>query len=210
MNGIELTRQIRALGDNTKIIMLTAYDWDDIEEEARAAGVNEFCSKPLFIYDLRNALLNIFGKKENSGEPAFSDTDETESFAGRRLLLVEDNEFNREIALDILSGYGFCMEAAENGAQALDRVAASEPGYYDLVLMDIQMPVMDGHEATRRIRALDNPELASIPIIAMTANAFDEDKKKALDIGMNGFLSKPVMIDEVISVLKSILDDKKG
>ena len=132
------------------------------------------------------------------------DKNETESFVGRRLLLVEDNEFNREIALDILSGYGFCMESAENGAEAVEKVEASEPGYYDLVLMDIQMPIMDGHEATRRIRALDNSELASIPIIAMTANAFDEDKKAAMDSGMNGFLSKPVVIDEVIRVLQEV------
>lgn len=126
-------------------------------------------------------------------------------FAGKKLLLAEDNELNREIALEILGGYGFDIDTAENGAEALEKVALSKPGDYDLVLMDIQMPVMDGYEATRRIRALENPNLAAIPILAMTANAFDEDRRAAADCGMDRFLSKPINIDEMIQVLQEVL-----
>ena len=129
----------------------------------------------------------------------------TEDFAGKRLLLVEDNELNREIACMILCKYGFELETAENGQEAVEMVAAAAPGYYDLVLMDIQMPIMDGHEATRRIRALANPELAKMPIVAMTANAFDEDRKAAKDCGMNGFISKPINMQEVIQALRTNL-----
>ena len=131
---------------------------------------------------------------------------EIENFKGKHLLLVEDNELNREIAQEILCEYGFYIDAAENGAEAVKKVASSKPGEYDLVLMDIQMPVMDGHEATRQIRKLDDPQLASIPIMAMTANAFDEDKKAAVDSGMNGFVSKPIVMEEIIQELKNMFE----
>ena len=126
-------------------------------------------------------------------------------FTGRRLLLVEDNDLNREIACMMLCKYGFDLETAENGREAVDMVAASAPGYYDLVLMDIQMPIMDGHEATKRIRALENKELARVPIVAMTANAFDEDRKAAKECGMNGFISKPINMQEVLKALRDNL-----
>ena len=128
-----------------------------------------------------------------------------QDFAGKRLLLVEDNELNREIACMILCKYGFDLETAENGQEAVEMVAAAPPGYYDLVLMDIQMPIMDGHEATRQIRALDNLELAKVPIVAMTVNAFDEDRKAAKDCGMNGFISKPINMQEVLQALRDNL-----
>lgn len=126
---------------------------------------------------------------------------------GKKLLLVEDNEFNREIASEILGDYGFCIDTAENGAQALEKVSSSKPGEYDLVLMDVQMPVMDGYEATRRIRMLEDSAKSSITIIAMTANAFDEDRKAALDCGMDGFISKPINVKEVIHALNSFLNE---
>ena len=127
-------------------------------------------------------------------------------FEGRRLLLVEDNELNREIAMEILGEYGFILDAAENGAVAVEKVANSAPGTYDLILMDIQMPVMDGYEATRRIRALENRKLAEIPILAMTANAFDEDRRAAEENDMDGFLAKPIQMEKVIHLLKQVLE----
>ena len=125
------------------------------------------------------------------------------------MLLAEDNELNREIAVEILSEYGFVMDTAENGAAAVEKISASQPGDYDLVLMDIQMPVMDGYQATRLIRALNHPALSAIPILAMTANAFDEDRKAAAACGMNGFLSKPIHIEELIRTLDSVFGSEE-
>ena len=205
MNGIEVTRQIRSLGDDTPIIILTAYDWSDIEEEARAAGVTAFCAKPMFMSDIRDTLMTAIGQKQAEAETAILPTAGSD-FRGRYILLVEDNELNSEIAAEILNEYGFLVDTAENGAEAVEKVKNSKPGNYDLVLMDVQMPVMNGYEATKQIRALDNPALAGITILAMTANAFDEDKKKALECGMDGFLSKPIVIEELISILQKNLD----
>ena len=205
MNGIEVTRQIRSLGDDTPIIILTAYDWSDIEVEARAAGVTAFCAKPMFMSDIRDTLMTAIGQKQAEAETAILPTAGSD-FRGRYILLVEDNELNSEIAAEILNEYGFLVDTAENGAEAVGKVKNSKPGNYDLVLMDVQMPVMNGYEATKQIRALDNPALAGITILAMTANAFDEDKKKALECGMDGFLSKPIVIEELISILQKNLD----
>lgn len=205
MNGIEVTRQIRSLGDETPIIILTAYDWSDIEVEARAAGVTAFCAKPMFMSDIRDTLMTAIGQKQAEAETAILPTAGSD-FRGKCILLVEDNELNSEIAAEILNEYGFLVDTAENGAEAVEKVKNSKPGNYDLVLMDVQMPVMNGYEATKQIRALDNPALAGITILAMTANAFDEDKKKALECGMDGFLSKPIVIEELISILQKNLD----
>ena len=205
MNGIEVTRQIRSLGDDTPIIILTAYDWQDIEEEALAAGVTAFCSKPMFMSDLRESLLAALGQKKEKKESSVYDLEDKQSFEGKRVLLVEDNQLNREIAGELLSGYGFIVDVAENGQQAVEKVISCEEGVYDLVLMDIQMPIMNGYEATRAIRSLDDERLASIPVIAMTANAFDEDRKAALDSGMDDFLSKPIDIKELVATLRNIL-----
>ena len=150
MNGIEVTRQIRSLGDDTPIIILTAYDWSDIEVEARAAGVTAFCAKPLFMSDIRETLLTAIGQKQTV-------TDDTilpyagSDFKGRCILLVEDNALNSEIAVEILNEYGFLVDTAENGEVAVEKVKNSVPGNYDLVLMDVQMPVMNGYEATKAI-----------------------------------------------------------
>lgn len=209
MNGIEVTRQIRRLGDETPIIILTAYDWSDIEEEARGAGVTAFCSKPMFLSDLRETLMTAIGLQEAESGDILPHADETLDFKSKHLLLVEDNELNREIALEILGEYGFHIDIAENGAIAVERIATSSPGEYDLILMDIQMPVMDGYEATRSIRTLDNPAHSEIPILAMTANAFDEDRRAAIDAGMNGFLSKPIQIEELIQTLQSVFGRNK-
>ena len=127
-------------------------------------------------------------------------------FRGKRILLVEDNELNSEIAVELLNAYGFVVDTAENGAEAVEKVKNSTPGNYDLVLMDVQMPVMNGYEATKQIRALNDPALAGITILAMTANAFDEDRKKALECGMNGFLSKPIVIEELIGTLQKNIE----
>lgn len=205
MNGIEVARRIRRLNDDVPIIILTAYDWNDIEAEAREAGVTAFCSKPMFMSELRDTLLAALGHRDVKEEQILPGVDDRNRFEGKRLLVVEDNELNREIAVEILEEYGFHIDTAENGAEALDIISSSRPGEYDLVLMDIQMPVMDGYEATRRIRALDAPALSAIPVVAMTANAFDEDRKAAAECGMNGFISKPINMDEVIQVLKHVL-----
>ena len=205
MNGIEVTRQIRSLGDDTPIIILTAYDWSDIEVEARAAGVTAFCAKPLFMSDIRDTLMTAIGQKQADAEDTILPTAGSD-FRGRCILLVEDNELNSEIAAEILNEYGFLVDTAENGADAVKKVKNSKPGKYDLVLMDVQMPVMNGYDATKQIRALDDPALAEITILAMTANAFEEDKKKALECGMDGFLSKPIVIEELISTLQKNLD----
>ena len=204
MNGIEVTRQIRSLHDDTPIIILTAYDWSDIEVEAKAAGVTAFCAKPMFMSDLRETLMRALGQKQTDAVQGLL-PDKNADFKGKHILLVEDNELNREIAQEILREYGFLVDSAENGAVAVEKVSNAAPGSYDLVLMDVQMPIMDGYTATRKIRALDDPARAKLPILAMTANAFDEDRRNALESGMNGFLSKPIVIDDLVQELRKIL-----
>ena len=204
MNGIEVTRQIRSLHDDTPIIILTAYDWSDIEVEAKAAGVTAFCAKPMFMSDLRETLMSALGQKPADAVQRLL-PDKNADFKGKHILLVEDNELNREIAQEILREYGFLVDSAENGAVAVEKVSTAAPGSYDLVLMDVQMPIMDGYTATRQIRALDDPARAKLPILAMTANAFDEDRRNALESGMNGFLSKPIVIDDLVQELHKIL-----
>ena len=204
MNGIEVTRRIRSLNDDTPIIILTAYDWSDIEVEAKAAGVTAFCSKPMFMSDLRETLMSALGQKQTDAAQGLL-PDKNADFKGKNILLVEDNELNREIAQEILREYGFRVDTAENGAVAVEKVSTAAPGSYDLVLMDVQMPIMDGYTATRKIRALDDPARAKLPILAMTANAFDEDRRNALESGMSGFLSKPIVIGDLVQELHKIL-----
>ena len=199
-SGIETARRIRnVVGDEVPIIILTAYDWADIEGEARSAGVTAFCAKPLFMSDLKSALLmanNLISKEEDE-TAAWTLAD----FSGKRILLVEDIELNREIAQAILEEAGFEVESAPDGTDAVAMVEKSEEYYYDAVLMDVQMPIMDGYEATRTIRNMARDDVKTLPIIAMTANALEEDKEAALKNGMNAHLAKPIDVEVFMEVL---------
>ncbi|MDD6188750.1 MAG: response regulator [Clostridiales bacterium] len=201
MNGVETVRRIRKMiGDSTPIIILTAYDWSDIEAEAREAGVTAFVMKPLFMSELREVLtrpVRVELKKEEAVEPV--------DFTGKKILLVEDNELNQEIAVEILKEAGFVVDVADDGIVAVDKMASAASDCYDLILMDVQMPRMNGFIATREIRTLSDNKKANIPIVAMTANAFDEDKKLAFEAGMNGFVAKPINIDALMRTLADIL-----
>ena len=202
-SGIETARKIRnAVGEEAPIIILTAYDWTDIEEDARAAGVTAFCAKPLFMSDLKSALLaanDLIGSEEKKAAWTLAD------FTGKRVLLVEDIELNREIAEVILLEAGFEVETAPDGTGAVEMVKKSDEYYYDAILMDVQMPIMDGYEATRTIRAMRREDVKTLPIIAMTANALEEDKEAALKNGMNAHIAKPLDMDVFIGVLSQFL-----
>ncbi len=210
LSGLEVVRQIRAVvGNSTPIIIVTAYDWTAFEDEARAAGVNAFCNKPIFLSELRDILISTTGSLHGarSTQPESPIPSPPKHLEGARLLLTEDNELNREIAEEILTDSGFVVETAEDGTVAVEKVKNSAPGYYALVLMDIQMPVMDGYEATRAIRALEDPKLANIPIVAMTANAFDEDRRRALESGMNDHVAKPIDVGTLLKTITKVLDE---
>lgn len=203
MNGVEVARRIRKeTGDNVPIIVLTAYDWSDIEVEAKEAGVTAFCNKPLFLSELSSCLQSVLRPKSPEEENAEKDLPPRHT---GRILLAEDVEMNQELAVVLLESAGFSVDVADNGQIAFDMMAKSEPGYYQAVLMDVQMPVMDGYEATRRIRNLENHALASIPIIAMTANAFTEDREEAIKCGMNGHIAKPIDVQVLFKTLDNVL-----
>ncbi len=204
MDGVETTKEIRKLlGDEVPILIISAYDWSDIEEEARAAGAHGFISKPLFKSNLYLGLSHyINGVTEEADEheePLYD-------FTGKRILLAEDNDLNWEIANEILSSAGFEMEWAENGKICVDKFEQSAVGTYDVILMDIRMPVMDGYGAAKAIRALDRPD-ADIPIIAMTADAFSEDVRRCLECGMNAHIAKPIDINNLIQHLQKYLKE---
>ena len=205
MSGIETVKKIRSVvGEETPIIVLTAYEWADIEEDAKRAGVTAFCAKPLFMSDLKSVLLAA-NRMESTGaaesEPVWTETD----YSGKRLLLVEDNELNREIAEVILEEAGFMVESAPDGTDAVAMMEKAEEGYYDAILMDVQMPVMNGYEATKEIRAMQRKDVKTLPIIAMTANAMEDDKEAALKSGMNAHLAKPLDVELLMSVLRQYL-----
>ena len=200
LDGVETTRQIRQIvGDSTPIIILTSYHWDDIIDEAKQAGVDSFVAKPLFAGNVLDEFQEAFKAKNEILLAAKAD------LKGRRVLLAEDVTINAEIMLMILASREIQADLAENGQLALDKFKEHEEGYYDAILMDMRMPVMDGLEATRQIRALDRQDAKEIPIIALTANAFDEDVQRSLQAGLNAHLSKPVDAQALFSTLESLI-----
>ncbi|MBP5774969.1 MAG: response regulator [Clostridiales bacterium] len=206
LNGIETVRRIRkVIGDSAPIIILTAYDWADIEDEAREAGVTAFCSKPLFMSELRKVMAQPFMADHEDQAKEKKEEEELPDLSGHRVLLAEDNQLNRILAENILQSAGLEVEIANDGSEAVEKMKSAAAGYYDLILMDIQMPVMDGYEATRQIRALEDKDKASIPIVAVTANAFEEDRQVAMDAGMNGHLAKPYDVPAIMKTLKELL-----
>ena len=199
MNGIQVAREIRrSLGHNVPILLISAYDWSEFEAEAREAGVDGFISKPLFKSTLYYGLQKYMGVEESAEEQDKQHMD----LSGRRILVAEDNDLNWEVLNELLSDAGMKLEWAENGQICVDMFAQSEQGYYDAILMDVRMPVMNGHEATTAIRALERADAQSVPIIAMTADAFSEDVQKCLDCGMNAHTAKPINLEEVLFLLR--------
>lgn len=199
MDGLSVAKQIRQIVDkDMPIILISAYDWSDFESEARAAGINGFISKPLFRSTLFYSLKEYMCNDTAPQDTITKDTDLT----GHRVLVAEDNDLNWEILNDLLTDIGMVLERAENGKICLEMFQNSEPGYYETILMDIRMPIMNGYESTRAIRGLSRPDAQSIPIIAMTADAFSEDIKNCLDSGMNAHTAKPVNLEELLSLLK--------
>lgn len=202
-SGIETVKRIRKIvGDGAPIVILTAYDWADVEEEARKAGVSGFVAKPLFMSDLQHALSKALGHHEDE---ANEEEEEEPDFTGKRILLVEDVEMNRQLARFVLTEMGLQVDEAPDGTDAVRMMEEVPENYYDMILTDVQMPIMDGYEATRTIRRLDRKDVKDIPIIAMTANAFDEDKENALKAGMNGHIAKPLDINKLVEVLKKYM-----
>ncbi len=198
LSGVETVRQIRErVGEDLPILVMTSYDWSDIEEEARAAGVDAFMPKPFFVFTFQQALESLYAARDK--EDASPDLEDV--LKGMRFLVAEDNELNAEILFEMMDMEGARCELAVNGQEAVEMFQRSDPGHYDMILMDVQMPVMNGYEATRAIRACGHPRAKRIPIVAMTANAFAEDVRNARDAGMNGHLTKPVDMEAVKTLL---------
>ena len=200
MDGLETTRQLRAaVGTETPVIILTSYNWDEIVDEAKAAGVDTFAAKPLFAGTVLDEFREAF-KKKNAERAR-----ETVNLKCRRVLLAEDITVNAEIMIMVLSMRDIQVDHAENGRIAVEMFEEHEENYYDAVLMDMRMPEMDGLEATRRIRAMNRKDAKTIPIIALTANAFDEDVQRSMQAGLNAHLSKPVEPDVLFETLEGLL-----
>jgi len=206
MDGVDTTREIRKIvGNESAIIILTAYKWDDILEEALEAGVDSFISKPVFA----NVVIEEFKASLNKKKALKENRKNTADLAGKRILLAEDMKVNAEIMLMVLEMREMQVELAENGLIALEKFEASEEGHFDAILMDMRMPEMDGLEATRRIRELDREDAKNVPIIALTANAFDEDVQRSLQAGMNAHLSKPVQPEVLYDTLESLIAEMR-
>lgn len=210
MNGIETAREIRrTVGPDITIILLSAYDWSDYEEEARDAGIDDFIQKPLLKSRLAYTLKKFLNGNRPEARMMTGSGTSPISHHGKRILIVEDNLLNMEIATELIAMTGIMTDTAENGKVAVDKMAAAPDGYYDLIFMDMQMPVMDGCEASRQIRKLDRPDARTLPIIAMTANAFAEDIEKTRQAGMNEHVAKPIDYERLKSVLDRWLNKKE-
>lgn len=206
LDGVETIRRIRKEVDSAlPILLISSYDWSDVEKEAKDAGVNGFLSKPLFRSTLYQKINEIIGNNVSAAE-AESDYSDLQ---GLNILIAEDNDINWEIISTLLDSYGISTERAENGRVALEKIKEAEKGKYLLVFMDIQMPEMNGLDATRAIRALDDPWASSIPIVAMTADAFSENITECLEAGMNGHIAKPIDIKLVIKEIRRIKEESK-
>ena len=202
MDGVETTRQIRSIvGNDTPIIILTSYNWDEVAAEARQAGVDTFVPKPLFAGSVLDQFREAFKKKKTSAQVRRAD------LKGRHILLAEDVAVNAEIMVMLLGMREIDVDVAENGRIAVEKFAAHPAGYYDAILMDMRMPEMDGLEATRAIRTSGREDAGTIPVIALTANAFDEDVQRSMQAGLNAHLSKPVEPDSLFSTLESLIRD---
>ena len=201
LDGLETARLIRKnYPEKIPILLLTAYEWGDIEQEAREIGINHFMPKPFFMSTFKEAIRRVMGglkKIEEAGD---------ESLKERHILVVDDIEVNRIILVKILHGLGADCDTAENGQEALAAFEQSPPGTYDVILMDVQMPVMDGYAATKAIRASGHPEAKSVPIIAMTANAFVDDVRDAIEAGMDAHVAKPVQVDKLTATIRQVLE----
>lgn len=201
-----IRREIRS---NVPIVMFSAYDWADIETEAQVAGIDAFIMKPLDEGRLVNVFKRFIHREEVPSLEHTLDQIEAADYSHKRILVVEDNDLNREIAMEILSMSGAQVETAENGKEAVEMVQASSKGYYDLILMDLQMPIMNGYDATIAIRDMNREDIRNIPIVAMTANAFLEDVQKSKACGMNEHMTKPLDIDQLQQMLARWLGRKK-
>ena len=201
MDGIETTRQIRKIvGAESAIIFLTSFNWDDVADEAKKAGIDSFVAKPLLASSVLDEFRTAFRNKNHS------EGDREISLAGRRVLLAEDVAINAEIMIMVLSMREIAVDHAENGKLAVEMFENHEPGYYDAILMDMRMPEMDGLEATKVIRGMNREDSERIPIIALTANAFDEDVQRSLQAGLNAHLSKPVEPDALYETLTNLIN----
>ena len=200
MDGVETTRQIRAIeGHDTPIIILTSFNWDDIADKAKEAGVDTFVPKPLFAGSVMDEFREAFKRKNEALLNRRAD------LKGRHILLAEDVAVNAEIMVMVLSMREINTEVAENGRIAVDMFNSHPEGYYDAILMDMRMPEMDGLEATRAIRSMDRPDASTIPIIALTANAFDEDVQRSMQAGLNAHISKPVEPEALFDTLEKLI-----
>lgn len=204
MNGVQVAGKLRdLLGEEVPILLISAYDWSEFETEAREAGINGFIPKPLFKTTLFYNLRKYMGVEEDLNQM------QKVELSGHRILLAEDNELNWEVANELLSDLGIEMEWAEDGCVCLEKFEKSPAGYYDMILMDIRMPRMSGYEATQAIRKSGHPDAASVPIIAMSADAFPEDIQRCLDCGMNAHAAKPIDIAEITKLLEQYFSEKR-